>query len=108
LNLAELDELRGQKEEELKQRFLEQQEKEQQSAEAEKRVEIVLRKILDPDAKARLKNVKLVNQELYWNAVQQLFFLVKKGAVQGRISDEQVKEMLKLMSQKREVKIKRR
>ncbi len=106
--MTELDELRAQKEAALKQKIIEQQQAEAQRQEAEARVELVLRKILSPEAKARLKNIKLVNQELYWNAVQQLFFLVKKGAVSGKISDEQVKEMLKLLSQKREVKIKRR
>lgn len=106
--MPEFDELRAQKEEALKQRLMEQQKAEAQRIEAEKKVEMVLRKILSPEAKSRLKNVKLVNQELYWNAVQQLFLLVKKGRVQGKISDERVKEMLQLLSKKREVKIKRR
>ena len=102
------EEIKERKMEELRQRLEQQQAEEEQKQLAEQRVEILLKKILSPEAKARLKNVKLVNQDAYWAAVQQLIALYQSGRVQGGISEEQVKKMLSLLSRKRDITIKRK
>ena len=69
---------------------------------------MVLKKMLSPEAKARLKNVRLVNEERYWSAVQQLLVLYQSGRLQGTVSEEQLKRLLSAFSQKRDIKIKRK
>ena len=106
-----MDEAAQLKEEKLAemQQMLEQQQSEEQKRElAEQKVELLLRKILSPGAKSRLKNIRLVNQEKYWGVVQQLLHLYQSGMVKGTVSEEDLKKLLQLLSQKREIKIKRK
>jgi len=106
--LDELEQLREKRRAELQDQASVQQAEEEKKELAEQRIELLLKKLLSQDAKSRLKNVKLVNHELYWNAVQQLLVLYRSGRVQGTITEDQVKEILKLLSHKREIKITRK
>lgn len=106
--LAELDELREKKLSEVKQKLAQKQAQEQKRQLAEQKIEVLLKKVVSPEAKTRLKNVKLVNEQLYWTAVQQLFQLYQTGRVSGKITEEQVKKILKALSKKPEINIKRK
>ncbi len=106
--MSEASEIREKKLAELREKYAQQQQEEQQKQQAEQQIESMLKRFLSPEAKARLKNVKLVNEQLYWNVVQQLLVLARSGRLQGKISDEQAKKILKSLSQKREISIKRK
>jgi programmed cell death protein 5 len=67
-----------------------------------------MRLVLTPEAKARLGNVKLVNYELYLKAAQTIIYLQKAGQIRGRITEEQLKQLLEKLSAKREITIKRK
>jgi len=94
----------------MKQKKLEQMQQQQnQQLEIESKLDEVARKILTPEAKARLGNVKLVNRELYMNAIQTLLYLYQQGQIQGKINEADLKALLvKLKSGKREISITRK
>ena len=106
--MDEAAQLKEEKLAEMQQRLEQQQSEEQKRQLAEQKVELLLRKILSPRAKSRLKNIRLVNQEKYWGVVQQLLHLYQSGRVKGTVSEEEFKKLLQLLSQKREIKIKRK
>jgi len=104
----EEDEIREKKLSELKKKYAEQQQNEKETAEAENRLDLVLRQVLEPEAKSRLSNVKLVNRELYLKATQAIVYLVNNGRVSGKISDAQLKNLLEQMiPRKKEISIRR-
>ena len=75
--------------------------------EAETQIAAVTRKILTEEARTRLNNVKLVNRELYMQAVQLLIYMQQNNP-SGKISEQRLKELLKKLSAKRETKIVRK
>jgi programmed cell death protein 5 len=105
---SEAEQLKSLKMEELQQQFAQQQAESEKKVLAEQKIESLLRKLLSPEAKSRLKNVRLVNQELYWNAVQQVLIHFRSGKIKGQVSESQVKSLLEVLSRKREIKIKRK
>ena len=69
----------------------------------------VLRQILQPDARARLSNVKMVKPELASLVENYLINMVTQGKVNGQLSDDQLKQILLSIQQpKRDFKINRR
>jgi len=106
--VSEADSIKEQKLAELQQHMMQQQEAEQQKQATEQRIESMLKAILEPEAKARLKNVKLINDQLYWNVVQQLLSFAQSGKIQGQVTEEDVKKLLSALSQKRNIKITRK
>jgi len=68
----------------------------------------VLGKILAKDANERLSRVRMVNQQLAGEAEHYLLQLFQSGKLQSQVSDESLAEILKLLSQKKETRIKRR
>lgn len=93
----------------IKQKKLEQLLQQNQQLEIEAKLDEVARKILTPEAKARLGNVKLVNRELYMSAIQTLLHLYQQGQIQGKIDETHLKALLeKLRSGKREINITRK
>jgi len=104
LNSAELEEIRRRKLQALQQRIAEQEKREQ--VEAAKRV--VLRKILDPKARQRLMNLRMVRPDFAQQLELQLIQLAQTSRVKLPISDEQLKQILyQLQSRRRETRIRR-
>jgi programmed cell death protein 5 len=86
--------------------------KEQQQAEAQQQIEIqkqaLLRRILTPDARQRLTNLKMVKPEFAQQLELQLIQLAQQGKIAIPITDEQLKEILvRLQSGRRDFKIRR-
>lgn len=103
--MTELDEIKQRKMEEIKKKYEEQQAALQQ----EQQLDAIVRQILTEKAKARLGNVKLVNRELYLNAVRAIIYLYNAGQISSKIDEPQLKILLKKLSgEKREIKIKRK
>jgi len=103
----DIEELKKRKLAELQQRYALQQELLKQ-IEAEKQINLILKRLATPQAIERLKNVRLVNRALYLKAVQQIIALAQSGQLKEKISDEQMKKLLMLLSKKRETKIVRK
>ena len=98
------EEIKRQKMEELKQRQL----KEQQRDEREAKIATVTRSLLEEKAMERLNNVKIVNKELYLKVIQLVLYLQRAGQLQGKIGDEELKQLLEKIRNKKEIKITRK
>jgi programmed cell death protein 5 len=109
---SELESIKEKRMEELKQRLAQQQAKQEDALKAEMQLDAALKHLLSPEAKARLSNVKLVNEQLYLGAAQAVLYLAKLGKIGAhkKLGDAQMKELLEKISKqtKREIKIKRK
>ncbi|MCL4356487.1 MAG: DNA-binding protein [Candidatus Thermoplasmatota archaeon] len=110
-NDRDLEEIRRRKMEEIQSSNSQAQSREaerQQEAERAMRLQI-LRQILDPVARERLANIRLVKPELAENVENQLVQLYSMGRIKKVINDDELKQILsKLTETKRETKIERR
>lgn len=92
-----------------KQQLLEQQAAQQQQAEMQAQLKQAMKQILTPEARGRLDNLRLTKPELVQNIEIQLLQSAQAGSLRGKVTDEQLKVLLKnLMGQKREIHITRR
>ena len=109
-NDRDLEEIRRRKMEELQGSNPQAHEGERQQQEAERAMRLqILRQILDPVARERLANVRLVKPELAENVENQLLQLYSMGRIKKVINDAELKQILsKLTETKRETKIERR
>ncbi len=85
---------------------------EQQRAQAQQQIEIqkqaLLRRILTPDARSRLTNLKMVKPEFAQQLELQLIQLAQAGKIAIPVTDKQLKEILvRLQSGRRDFKIRR-
>ena len=104
----ELEELRRRKLLELQRRLLEEQRQAQAQREFEIRKQAILRRILDPKARQRLTNLKMVRPDLVSQLEIQLIQLAQQGRINIPLTDEQLKEILiRLQRGRREIKIRR-
>ena len=94
--------------EELEEMVKQKEAEQRKSADAEMQLAAVTRKIMTEQARERLNNVKLVNRELYMQAVQVLVYMHQTGNASGKISEEQLKGILKKLAAKRDTKIVRK
>ena len=121
--MSELDEIRKRRMAELQQQQaamnadpqqmaqqqLAQQQAAQQQAEMQAQLKQAMKQILTPEARGRLDNLRLTNPELVQNIEIQLLQSAQAGSLRGKVTDEQLKVLLKnLMGQKREIHITRR
>ncbi len=86
----------------------EQQQQEQMRRELETQKRQAMMQLLTPEARARLANIRLTKPEFVDQIEIQLIQLAQAGRVQSKITDDQLKELLrKLIGQKRDIKISR-
>ncbi len=104
-------------EEEIKKRMLEQKmqqqmamqgQQHQQMAEAQQALKSVMSQILEPKAKERLANLKIVKPDLAMQLEMYLAQLAQSGQIQSKLTDDQIVMILRKLSEKREIKIKRK
>ncbi len=96
-------------------RLMELQEKlvqEQQQAEAERQVELqkqtLMRRILTPEARQRMANLRMVKPEFAAQLELQLIQIAQQGKIKIPIDDEQLKDILRrLQSNRKEIRIRR-
>jgi programmed cell death protein 5 len=104
----ELDALRKRRMLELQQRMVEEQRQAQAQQQLEGQKQALLRRILTPEARSRLTNLKMVKPEFTQQLELQLIQLVQQGRIAIPITDEQLKELLvRLQSGRRDYKIRR-
>ena len=102
----DLEAIRQKKLQALKEQALDEQAREQQIAEAQAQKEALMRQILTPEARSRLANVRMVRPQLAEQIEAQLIQLAGTGRLKSRVTDEQLKSLLKqLQSRERERKV---
>lgn len=103
----ELEEIRRRKLMAMQQRAAEDQRQDQEQ-QLEQQKQALLRRILSPEARQRLTNLKMVRPEFIGQLELQLIQLAQQGKLPIPLSDAQLKQILvQLQSQKRETKIRR-
>jgi programmed cell death protein 5 len=104
----ELEALRKRRMVELQQRMVEEQKQAQAQQQLEGQKQALLRRILTPEARSRLTNLKMVKPEFTQQLELQLIQLAQQGRIAIPITDEQLKELLvRLQSGRRDYKIRR-
>lgn len=104
----ELEELRKRKVLALQQKLAEEQRQVQMEQQVELQKQALLRRILSPEARQRLANLKIVKPEFTDNLELQLIQLAQQGKIKIPLTDVQLKQILiQLQGQKRETKIRR-
>jgi len=102
----ELAALRAKKQAELEQQYAAQQQQDAQMEVIEQQRTQALITILTDDARTRLLNIKLANPNLANTIENQLISLGQSGRLKARITDDQLKTMLRqLQGSKRESSI---
>src|SRR3989338_2787810 len=66
--------------------------------EMEQKIDSILNNVLTTQARERLNNVKLVNNNVYMSAVQSLIMAFNSGNIREQISDEELKDLLQKIS----------
>ncbi|MDI6721523.1 MAG: DNA-binding protein [Candidatus Aenigmarchaeota archaeon] len=104
-------------EEEIKKRMLQQRMQEQmmyqqaamqEQAQVQQALEMIMSRILDKKAKERLSNLKLVKPDLAAQLELYLAQLFQAGQIKGIITDDQLVMILKKITEKRDIRIKRK
>ncbi len=104
----EMDQLRKRRLLELRRRIAEEQQQAQVQQQIEVQKQALLRRILTPDARRRLTNLKMVKPEFAEQLELQLIQLAQQGKMSIPVTDEQLKDILvRLQSGRREFKIRR-
>lgn len=108
--MSDIEEIRRKRMQQLQQQSQQQaadaesQEQMRQQLEMQKRQAMM--QILTPEARSRLANIRLTKPEFVDQIELQLIQLAQMGRVQSKITDEQLKELLKKVAgQKREINI---
>ncbi len=111
-NNEDLDEIRRKKLEELKQKAVQQQMAEVQEREFEAKKYQLMRKILSPEGRQRLENIRMVKPEFAEQIEIQLIQLFQAGKLRGAVPlpDKAFKNLLEQISsfgKKKEFKIRK-
>lgn len=104
----ELEELRRRRIRELQQRDSQEQREAEAQEQMERAKQTLLRRVLAPEARQRLANLKMVKPEFASQLELQLIQVAQSGRIDLPIDDAKLKEMLrKLQSDKKEIQIRR-
>jgi programmed cell death protein 5 len=106
---AQLEELRRRKMAELQAQAQNSEAQAAARAEANAQKEVVLRAILEPEARERLTRVRMARPDVAESLENQLLTLYQQGRVRQRIDDETLRQLLARVAPKsRETTIERR
>ncbi|HZD12628.1 MAG TPA: DNA-binding protein [Candidatus Binatus sp.] len=104
----EIEALRRRRMAELQRAATEENRRSQAQQQVERQKQTIIRRILTPEARQRLTNIRMVKPEFAEDLEMQLIQLAQSGRLQGQITDEQLKRTLQqLQGQKKEIKIRR-
>lgn len=105
----DIEDIKKKKLKQLKEQMESQEDQEEMDEQYEAQKKALLRSILTPEARERLARLRMARPEMTESIEQQLIMLAQRGAVQGKIDDETLKNLLKkLTDKKKEINIKRR
>ncbi|MFY9750496.1 MAG: DNA-binding protein [Methanoregula sp.] len=94
----ELSEIRKRRMAQLQQQAGQQQEELEQQQRLKQQMQMVLMQILEPDARERLNTIKLTKPDFAAAVEQQLVMLAQSGRLQQKITDAQLKELLRQLA----------
>jgi len=105
----DLENLRRKKMAELQQKLLEDQAKQEQMDQVEGQIRGAIQQILTPEARARLATIKMAKPEYATQIEMMLIQIAQGGQLQNKITDEQLKGILKKIAEgnKKEFNIRR-
>jgi len=104
----ELEELRKRRLANMQQKMLQEPQQEDAQKQFDAKKQAVLRKILTPEARQRLANLKMVRPEFAEGLELQLIQVAQQKGVSLPIDDEQLKEILRrVQPDRREIRIRR-
>jgi programmed cell death protein 5 len=104
----ELEALRRRRLAEMQRASVDDQRRSQAQQQVERQKQAIIRRILTPEARQRLTNIRMVKPEFADELEMQLIQLAQSGRLRGQVTDEQLKKTLvQLEGQKREIKIRR-
>jgi programmed cell death protein 5 len=104
----EVEELRRRRLAQLQRRMSEEQQRTEGQRQIEVQKQAVLRRILTPEARSRLTNLKMVKPEFTQQIELQLIQLAQQGRINIPLTDQQLKEILvRFQSSRRDYKIRR-
>jgi programmed cell death protein 5 len=104
----ELDQIRKRKLLSMQNRVSDEQRQAQAEQQMEDQKQALLSKILAPEARQRLNNLKMVKKDFVESIEMQLIEMAQSGKLPIPLSDAQLKQILvQLQSRKRETKIRR-
>ncbi len=104
----ELEALRRRRLAEMQRAVQDDQRRAQAQQQVERQKQAIIRRILTPEARQRLTNIRMVKPEFAEELEMQLIQLAQSGRLRGQVTDEQLKKTLvQLEGQKREIKIRR-
>ncbi len=104
----ELDQIRKRKLSSMQRRMSDEQRQGQAEQQLEAQKQALLAKILAPEARQRLNNLKMVKQEFAEQIEMQLIEMAQSGKLPIPLSDAQLKSILiQLQGRKREITIRR-
>ncbi|MGZ7043159.1 MAG: DNA-binding protein [Methanobacterium sp.] len=111
--MSDIEELRRKRMQELQQQAASQQAASQEQEQARQQLDAqkkqVMLQILTPEARSRLANLRLTKPEMVDQIELQLIQLAQMGRIKSKITDEQLKELLKnLVGNKRDINITRK
>lgn len=105
----ELEQIRRRKLQELEDEYAQQELVQEQLEQLEAQKQMLLRKILTPEARERLATLKMARPEYSALIERQLIMMAQSGRIRGQIDDRLFKQILqKLLPKKREIRIERR
>ena len=105
----ELAEIRRKRLAQMQQQAVDQQEDMEKQQRQDAQIQMILMQVLEPEARERLNTIKLTKPEFARAVEQQLVMLAQSGRIKQKITDAQLKELLKqLVPAKKDFKIRRK
>ena len=94
----ELSELRKRRMAQMQQQAGDQQEELERQQKQKSQIQMLLMQVLEPDARERLNTIKLTKPEFAASVEQQLISLAQSGRLKNKITDAQLKELLRQLA----------
>jgi len=94
----ELSELRKRRMAQMQQQAGDQQEELERQQKQKSQIQMLLMQVLEPDARERLNTIKLTKPEFAASVEQQLVSLAQSGRLKNKITDAQLKELLRQLA----------
>ena len=94
----ELSELRKRRMAQMQQQAGDQQEELERQQKQKSQIQMLLMQVLETDARERLNTIKLTKPEFAASVEQQLVALAQSGRLKNKITDAQLKELLRQLA----------